>query len=57
MGEIEVPSERLWGASTERSRRNFRISTERMPEAPIRSLVLVKKAAASVNRDLGLLDA
>src|SRR3989304_3870687 len=57
MGEIEVPSERLWGASTERSRRNFRISTERMPEALIRSLVLVKKAAASVNRDLGLLDA
>ena len=41
MGEIEVPSERLWGASTERSRRNFRISTERMPEALIRSLVLV----------------
>jgi fumarate hydratase class II len=57
MGEIEVPSERLWGASTERSRRNFRISTERMPEAVVRSLVLVKKAAASVNRDLGLLDA
>ena len=57
MGEIEVPSERLWGASTERSRRNFRISTERMPDALIRSLVLVKKAAASVNRDLGLLDA
>ncbi len=57
MGEIEVPAERLWGASTERSRRNFRISTERMPEPLIRSLVLVKKAAASVNRDLGLLDA
>jgi fumarate hydratase class II len=57
MGEIEVPSERLWGASTERSRRNFRISTERMPEALIRALALVKKAAASVNRDLGLLDA
>jgi fumarate hydratase class II len=57
MGEIEVPAEKLWGASTERSRRNFRISTERMPEPLIRSLVLVKKAAASVNRDLGLLDA
>jgi len=57
MGDIEVASDRLWGASTERSRRNFRISTERMPEALIRSLVLVKKAALSVNRDLGLLDA
>jgi fumarate hydratase class II len=56
MGEIEVASERLWGAATERARRNFRISTERMPEALIRSLVLVKKAAASVNRELGLLD-
>jgi fumarate hydratase class II len=56
MGEIEVPSDRLWGASTERSRRNFRISTELMPEALIRALVLVKKAAALVNRDLGLLD-
>ncbi|HEY7817449.1 MAG TPA: class II fumarate hydratase [Vicinamibacteria bacterium] len=56
MGEIEVSSERLWGASTERSRRYFRISTERMPEAVVRSLVLVKKAAASVNRDLGTLD-
>ena len=57
MGEIEVPAERLWGATTERSRRNFRISTERIPEPLIRSLALVKKAAAAVNRDLGLLDA
>ncbi len=57
LGEIEVPSERLWGASTERARRNFRISTEKMPEDLIRALVRVKKAAASVNRDLGLLDA
>jgi fumarate hydratase class II len=57
MGEIEVPSERLWGASTERSRRYFRISTEKMPEAVVRALVLVKKAAASVNQELETLDA
>jgi fumarate hydratase, class II len=57
MGEIEVPSERLWGASTERSRRNFRISTERLPEAVIRALTLVKKASALVNLELGLIDA
>ncbi len=57
MGEIEVPSERLWGASTERSLRNFRISTERLPEVVIRALTLVKKASASVNLDLGILDA
>lgn len=57
LGPIEVPSERLWGAQTERSRRNFRISGERMPEALIRALVLVKKAAAEANRELGTLEA
>jgi fumarate hydratase, class II len=55
LGPIEVPAERLWGAQTERSRRNFRISSERMPEAVIRALVLVKKAAAEVNRELSTL--
>jgi fumarate hydratase class II len=54
-GAIEVPAERLWGAQTERSRRFFRISGERMPLAVIYSLALVKKAAAAVNADLGLL--
>jgi fumarate hydratase class II len=56
-GIIEVPAERLWGAQTERSRRFFRISGERMPLAVIYALVHVKKAAAIVNADLGLLDA
>jgi fumarate hydratase class II len=55
-GTIEVPAERLWGAQTERSRRFFRISAERMPLAVIYSLALVKKAAAAVNTELGLLD-
>ena len=55
-GTIEVPAERLWGAQTERSRRFFRISVERMPLAVIHALALVKKAAAIVNADLGLLD-
>ena len=54
-GPIQVPSERLWGAQTERSRQNFDISTERMPLALIRALVLVKKAAAQVNLRLGSL--
>jgi fumarate hydratase class II len=57
LGEIEVPSERLWGAQTERSRRNFRISNERIPDELIHALALVKKAAAIVNRELGVLDA
>src|SRR5688572_32133944 len=56
-GTIEVPSERLWGAQTERSRRFFRISGERMPLAVIYALALVKKAAAGANVGLNLLDA
>jgi fumarate hydratase class II len=55
-GTIEVPSERLWGAQTERSRRFFRISSERMPLAVVHALALVKKAAAAVNAQLNLLD-
>src|SRR5687767_5767569 len=55
-GTIEVPAERLWGAQTERSRRFFRISGERMPLAVIYALVLIKKAAAAVNADLNLLE-
>ena len=52
IGEIAVPAERLWGGQTERSRRNFRISGERMPSEVVRALAYVKKAAALVNRDL-----
>jgi fumarate hydratase class II len=54
-GTIEVPADRLWGAQTERSLRFFRISTERMPLAVVYVLALVKKAAAAVNAELGLL--
>src|SRR6187455_2360756 len=54
-GTIEVPAERLWGAQTERSRRFFRISGERMPLAVVYALALVKKAAAGVNSELKLL--
>jgi fumarate hydratase, class II len=56
-GPIEVPADRYWGAQTERSRRNFRIGSERMPMPIIRALAIIKMAAAQVNRDLGLLDA
>ena len=55
-GPIEVPADRLWGAQTERSRRFFRISGERMPLPVIYSLALVKKAAALVHSELGLLE-
>ncbi|WP_028317139.1 class II fumarate hydratase [Desulfobulbus elongatus] len=55
MGEIEVPADRLWGAQTERSRRNFHIGEERMPLALIHGLVRLKRACAVVNHRLGKL--
>src|SRR5881296_414251 len=51
-GEIRVPADRLWGAQTQRSLENFRISAERMPVELIRALALVKRSCARVNIDL-----
>ena len=56
-GPIEVPTDRLWGAQTQRSLEHFRISTEKMPAALIRALLIVKRGAARVNVALGVLDA
>src|SRR5204862_421264 len=56
-GPIDVPADRLWGAQTERSRRFFRISGERMPLPVVYALARIKQAAAGVNAGLGLLDA
>jgi fumarate hydratase class II len=56
-GPIDVPADRLWGAQTERSLRNFRIGSERIPVPLIRALAIVKRAAAEVNHELGSLDA
>jgi fumarate hydratase class II len=56
-GPIEVPADRLWGAQTERARRNFRIGDERMPAPIIHALGIVKRASAEANRELGALDA
>jgi len=56
-GPVEVAAERLWGAQTQRSLEQFRISGERMPRELVRALVAVKKTAALVNADLGVLDA
>jgi fumarate hydratase class II len=55
-GPIEVPADRYWGAQTERSRRNFRIGDELMPLPIINALTLIKRVAAEVNCELGLLD-
>lgn len=56
MGEMKVPNNQLWGAQTQRSLQNFRISNEKMPKALIEALAIVKRSAAKVNMDLGNLD-
>ena len=56
-GEIRVPADRLWGAQTQRSLENFRISGERMPPELIHALARVKRACAVINRELGELSA
>ncbi|KAH0786674.1 class II fumarate hydratase [Histomonas meleagridis] len=55
-GPINVPSKHLWGAQTQRSFQNFKISTEKMPLEIIYALARVKRAAAIVNNKLGRLD-
>jgi len=56
-GEIAVPAARLWGAQTQRSLQNFRISTEKQSPELITALATIKRAAAEVNLGLGVLDA
>ncbi|RDK01214.1 class II fumarate hydratase [Paraburkholderia lacunae] len=55
-GEIAVPNARLWGAQTQRSLQNFRISTEKQSPELITALAVIKRAAAEVNLELGVLD-
>jgi len=56
MGEMEVPADALYGASTQRAVLNFPISGERLPRRFLRALALIKLAAAQTNAELGLLD-
>jgi len=56
MGEMEVPADALYGASTQRAVLNFPISGQPLPRRFLRALALVKLAAAATNRELGLLD-
>ncbi|MDX1389092.1 MAG: lyase family protein, partial [Acidobacteriota bacterium] len=57
MGEMRIPSDRLYGAQTERARQNFPISKLRFGRRFIEALGAIKRTAAAVNEDLGLLDA
>ncbi|MDK1024119.1 MAG: class II fumarate hydratase [Gammaproteobacteria bacterium] len=55
MGSIDIPVDRLWGAQTQRSLDNFKIGEERFPRELIRALGIVKRSAAIVNNQLGVL--
>ncbi len=55
MGEMKVPVDKYYGCQTARSLQNFQIGSERMPRELIRALGILKKAAALVNMELGLL--
>ena len=56
MGEVQVPVEAYYGAQTQRAVENFPISGIRFPRVFIRAIGIIKKHAAMVNADLGLLD-
>jgi len=56
MGELAVPADAYYGVQTARAIENFPISSLRFPRAMIRAMGLIKRAAATVNQSLGLLD-
>ncbi len=56
MGQVEVPADKYWGAQTQRSVGNFKIGDSgSMPKEVIRGMAILKKAAAIVNAELGVL--
>jgi fumarate hydratase class II len=57
MGQVKVPEDAYYGAQTQRAKENFSISALRFPTCFLRAIALIKKHAAQVNSELGLLDA
>lgn len=55
IGPVEVPADKYWGAQTQRSLQNFKISNNKMPIEVIQAFAYLKKAAARTNEDLGVL--
>jgi len=55
-GPLEVPSDKYWGAQTQRSLGNFKIGTETMPPPLVRALGIIKQAAARTNKELDNLE-
>jgi fumarate hydratase class II len=56
MGEVKVPAWAYWGAQTQRAIENFPISGWRIPKKMIYAIAMIKRYAAEVNAELGLLD-
>src|SRR5271155_2634974 len=56
LGEVDVPSDKLWGAQTQRSLQYFNIGTDLMPREMIEAYAILKKASATANRAAKLLD-
>ncbi len=56
-GQLEVPSDKYWGAQTQRSLMNFPIGWEKQPVAIVRALGVIKQACAEANKAAGALDA
>ncbi|WP_106498118.1 class II fumarate hydratase [Lentibacillus sp. Marseille-P4043] len=56
LGEIQVPADKYWGAQTQRSKQNFPIGGEKMPQEVVRAFAILKKSAAKANSELGLMD-
>lgn len=55
MGPVNVPAEKYWGAQTQRSKENFTIGGQRMPQEVIEAFAILKKSAAMANFELGVL--
>jgi len=55
-GPLEVPTDKYWGAQTQRSLMNFPIGWEQQPVAIVRALGVIKKACAQANKELGNID-
>lgn len=56
LGVVKVPKNRLYGAQTQRSLENFNVGSSHFPLEVIHQLIIIKKAAAIVNHNLGVLD-
>ena len=55
-GSLKVPSNKLWGAQTQRSLKNFKIGNEIMPSGLVRALGIIKLCAAETNIEQNLID-